>query len=301
MIRKLFEKGDEPRSATIGIVGLGLIGGSFAKAYKAKAPDFKVYAINRTRSTLQKAIDEGVVDGILDEETIGRCDLIIINLFPEATIKYIEDNKQFFKPNTIVTDACGNKRGVCSEGFKLADSEDFCFIGAHPMAGTQFSGYDNARADMFDGASMILVPTLERELDITPKQEMIIMRLKTLLAPIGFGEYRVTDAATHDRMIAYTSQLGHVMASSYVRGDLALDSFGFTGGSFRDMTRVAYCNAEMWSELFIENSDNLTVEIDNLIRDLSLYRDAIASGDRDRLAGLLAEGSKRKETINKHE
>ena len=295
------DKNKGPKAGTIGLVGLGLIGGSFAKAYKTRAPRFKVYAANRTKSTLQKAIDEGFVDGVLDENTIPECDLIIISLFPQAAIKYIEENKQFFKPNTIVADACGNKRGICREGFKLAEDEDFCFIGAHPMAGTQFSGYDNSKADMFTGSSIVLVPTLDSEFDITPKHEMIISRLRTLLAPIGFGEYRVTDAATHDMMIAYTSQLGHVIASSYIRNPLATESDGFVGGSFRDMTRIAYCNSAMWSELFLENKDNLVPAIDSLIEELGKFRNTISQGDYDGLKKLLEEGSKRKEKISSNE
>ena len=290
-----------PEGATIGLVGLGLIGGSFAKAYKAKAPKFKVYATNRTKSTLQRAIDEGVVDKVLDEETIGECDLIIINLFPEAAIRYIDEHKQYFKPNTIVTDACGNKRGICKEGFRLAEDEDFCFIGAHPMAGTQYSGYDNSKADMFEGSSIVLVPTLEHESDITPRHEMIISRMRTLLSPIGFGEYRVTDAATHDKIIAYTSQLGHVIASSYMKNPSVFESYGFTGGSWRDMTRIAYCNTPMWTELFIENRDNLTKEIDLLIKELVKFRDAIDRSDHDKLAELLDEGRVRKEQTETHE
>ena len=296
-----FDKNSGPKGGTIGIVGLGLIGGSFAKAYKTRAPKFKVYATNRTKTTLQRAIDDGFADGVLDENTIQECDLILINLFPEAAINYIKENKKFFKPNTIVADTCGNKRGICKEGFALAEDEDFCFIGAHPMAGTQFSGYMNSKAEMFDGSSLVLVPTLKSELDITPKQEMIISRLRTLLAPIGFGEYRVTDAATHDRIIAYTSQLGHVIASSYIKDPIALESYGFTGGSFRDMTRIAYCNSAMWSELFIENKDNLTKEIDFMIGELKKYRDVIEAEDREKLIEMLDDGSMRKEEADRHE
>ncbi|SCW63883.1 prephenate dehydrogenase [Ruminococcaceae bacterium YRB3002] len=296
-----FDRKSGPKGGTIGLVGLGLIGGSFAKAYKTRAPQFTVYATNRTKSTLQRAIDEGFADGVLDENTIPECDLILINLFPEAAIKYISENKQFFKPNTIVADTCGNKRGICEAGFRLAEDEDFCFIGAHPMAGTQFSGYGNSKEDMFDGSSLVLVPTLHSEFDITPRHEMIISRLRTLLAPIGFGEYRVTDAATHDRMIAYTSQLGHIMASSYVRNPAALESYGFKGGSWRDMTRIAYCNSAMWSELFIENKDNLTVEIDNLISELQKFRRVIDESDSETLKALLEEGSRRKEMTDHNE
>ena len=310
MLRDRFEKFElpfdldrnkGPKGGTIGLVGLGLIGGSFAKAYKARAPEFKVYAINRTKSTLQRAIDEGVVDGVLDENTIPECDLILINLFPEAAIKYIDEHKQYFKPNTIVADTCGNKRGICKEGFRLAEDEDFCFIGAHPMAGTQFSGYANSKEDMFVGSSLVLVPTLQSEFDITPRHEMIISRLRTLLSPIGFGEYRVTDAATHDRMIAYTSQLGHIMASCYIRNPAALESYGFRGGSWRDMTRIAYCNSAMWSELFIENKDNLTYEIDNLISELERFKTYIAAGDKDKLVLMLDEGTRRKEMTDSDE
>lgn len=275
------------KNINVGIVGLGLIGASFAKGFKAKEPSVKVYAANRTKTVLDKALAEKAIDGILDEGTIPCCDLIILGLYPELCVRFLEKNKDLISKSCIVTDVCGTKAYICEEGFRIAAEKGFTFIGGHPMAGTQFSGYDYARADMFEGSSMILVPGKEDD----PGSG----RLKEMLAPLGFGMFAVTDAAEHDRIIAYTSQMAHVLANAYIKSPTLKSSTGFTGGSFRDMTRVAYLNPGMWTELFMANRENLIDEIGYAIDNLSKVRDALRDSDPDMLYKLLEDGSRRKE------
>lgn len=281
---------------TVGIVGLGLIGASFARGFKKHVPEAVVLGANRSEATLEKAIAEGSVDGRLDKDTIGRCDLIIIALYPEAGIKYLEENAPLISKNAIVTDCCGLKRAICEAGFALAAKYGFTFIGGHPMAGTQFSGYDNSKADMFINASMILVPDPEFE-----SGEEKLGKIKDMLKGLKFGRFVITTPENHDRMIAMTSQMAHLVSSCYVKSPGAEESGGFTGGSFQDLTRVAYLNAGMWTELFLENKDNLLMYVEAMQTELEKYRKAISSDDADELYRLLDEGSKIKERVLKNE
>lgn len=275
------------KNLNVGIAGLGLIGASFAKGFKKREPSVKIYAANRTKSVLDKAQEEHVIDGVLNEETIPSCDLIILALYPELCVSFLEKNKSLISKDCIVTDVCGTKGYICEEGFRIARGNGFSFVGGHPMAGTQFSGYDRADADMFEGSSMIIVP--EKETDPAAG------RLKEMLAPLGFRMFAVTNAAEHDRIIAYTSQMAHVLANVYIMSPTLESSTGFTGGSFRDMTRVAYLNPGMWTELFMANRTNLIDEIDHVAGSLSKIREALEASDPDKLYKLLEEGSRRKE------
>ena len=279
---------------TVGIEGLGLIGASFARGFKKRCREVTVLADNRTRATLDKALDEGTVDGILDKDSIGSVDLLIVALYPEAAVKYLEDMAPLISADTIVTDVCGLKRYICKEGFRLADEYGFTFIGGHPMAGTQFSGYDNSKADMFVNASMILVPDPSKDGNsVLGKLETI----KEMLGKLEFGRFVITTPENHDRMIAMTSQMAHLVSSCYVKSPGAEEAEGFTGGSFQDLTRVAYLNAGMWTELFMENQDYLLAEIEAVQKELERYRAAIAASDSEELYKLLDEGSKIKERI----
>ncbi|MCR5616373.1 MAG: prephenate dehydrogenase [Saccharofermentans sp.] len=281
---------------TVGIEGLGLIGASFAKGFKKRCKDVTVLADNRTRATLDKAIEDGNVDGVLDKDSIASCDILILALYPEASVKYLEEIAPYISKDTIVTDCCGLKRYICKEGFRLADEYGFTYIGGHPMAGTQYSGYDNSKADMFVNASMILVPDPSKdEADIADKLEAA----KDMLGKLEFGRFVITTPENHDRMIAMTSQMAHLVSSCYVKSPGAEEAEGFTGGSFQDLTRVAYLNAGMWTELFLENSDYLLAEIEAVQRELESYRAAIAAADSDELYRLLDEGSRIKERILK--
>ena len=279
---------------TVGIEGLGLIGASFARGFKKRCREVTVLADNRTRATLDKALDEGTVDGILDKDNIGSVDLLIVALYPEAAVRYLEEMAPLISADTIVTDVCGLKRYICKEGFRLADEYGFTFIGGHPMAGTQFSGYDNSKADMFVNASMILVP------DPTKDGNSVLGKLETIKEMLGkleFGRFVITTPENHDRMIAMTSQMAHLVSSCYVKSPGAEEAEGFTGGSFQDLTRVAYLNAGMWTELFMENQDYLLAEIEAVQKELERYRAAIAASDSEELYKLLDEGSKIKERI----
>lgn len=279
----------------IGIAGLGLIGGSIAKAYREFAREnkveYKIYGYNRNRSIVDFAILEGTVDGFLDESTIGKCDLIFVGLYPVSTIEYMEKIAPFVNKDAIVMDLCGTKGQVCAAGFALAEKYGFTFVGGHPMAGTHHSGYKYSKATMFKGAPMVIVP---------PKFDDIAFfdRIKKLLAPAGFGKYSFTTAEEHDRMIAFTSQLAHVVSNAYVKSPTARNHKGFSAGSYKDMTRVAWLNEAMWTELFFENKEPLLYEIDNIIGSLTEYRDALESGDRDRMRDILREGRIAKEEID---
>lgn len=279
---------------TVGIEGLGLIGASFARGFKKRCREVTVLADNRTRATLNKALDEGTVDGVLDKDSIGSVDLLIVALYPEAAVRYLEEMAPLISADTIVTDVCGLKRYICKEGFRLADEYGFTFIGGHPMAGTQFSGYDNSKADMFVNASMILVPDPSKDGNsVLDKLETI----KEMLGKLEFGRFVITTPENHDRMIAMTSQMAHLVSSCYVKSPGAEEAEGFTGGSFQDLTRVAYLNAGMWTELFMENQDYLLAEIEAVQKELERYRAAIAASDSEELYKLLDEGSKIKERI----
>ena len=279
---------------TVGIEGLGLIGASFARGFKKRCREVTVLADNRTSATLDKALDEGTVDGVLDKDSIGSVDLLIVALYPEAAVRYLEDMAPLISADTIVTDVCGLKRYICKEGFRLADEYGFTFIGGHPMAGTQFSGYDNSKADMFVNASMILVPDPSKDGNsVLGKLETI----KEMLGKLEFGRFVITTPENHDRMIAMTSQMAHLVSSCYVKSPGAEEAEGFTGGSFQDLTRVAYLNAGMWTELFMENQDYLLAEIEAVQKELERYRAAIAASDSEELYKLLDEGSKIKERI----
>ncbi|MBO4603745.1 MAG: prephenate dehydrogenase/arogenate dehydrogenase family protein [Clostridiales bacterium] len=277
----------------VGIVGLGLIGGSFAKGYRKNDPDCTIYADNRTGAVTDKAIAEGVVDAPLDESTIALCDIIVISLYTDAAVRWLSDHADLIAGSTVVVDACGIKRRICREGNAIAKASrnGFRFIGGHPMAGTEKSGYDNSLDDLYEGASMILVPEDQSD-------SSLIDRAKELLAPLKFGMFVVTDPDHHDRMIAYTSQMMHVMANSIVKNDKCEFVPGFTGGSFQDMTRVAFLNPSMWTELFMNNKDYLLADIENEIEELGKYKAAIEAGDEETLTALLADGSHRREGLD---
>ncbi len=271
-----------------GVVGLGLIGGSFAKAYHETGAT--VYAWNRNRSVLDFAMISGNVDAELTEQNAAECDIIIVALYPEASIAWLEKMAPYFGKHPLVMDACGTKRNICEAGFALAEEHGFTFVGGHPMAGTQYAGFKYARADMFRGAPMVVVPPVFDDIELFD-------RVKKLLQPLGFGRYSITNAEDHDNMIAFTSQLSHIIAGSYIKSPSAGRQKGFAGGSFRDMTRVAYLNPNMWAEIFLDNRDCLLPEVDGLIERLTAYRDAIRDKDLPELTALLEEGRKRKEEL----
>lgn len=269
----------------VGVVGLGLIGGSFARALHGAGTE--VYVWNRTRSTLDLALVDAA-DGELDDDTVGTCELIVLTTYPGHSVSWLAEHAHLVSPDAVVIDACGTKRSLCAACRAIADEHGFTFVGAHPMAGTQFSGYGRSRADMFCGAPLVLCPPPGAD----PVESVALMhRIKDLLAPCGFGSVTVATPEEHDVEIAYTSQLAHLVSSAYVKSPRALSQKGFSAGSWRDLTRVASLNAPMWRELFLDNADNLLVEVDEIMGHLADYRDALARRDGERLEELLEEGT----------
>ncbi len=273
----------------VGIVGLGLIGGSFAWAYHNDG--HQVLAWNRTRSVLDFAMLSGAVDGELTEENAGDCDLILVTLYPQAAIDYIDKMGPHFGRKPLVMDCCGTKRVVCSACFPIAERDGFTYIGAHPMAGTHNSGFKYAKGTMYKGAPMVIVPPRYDDIEL-------LGRVKELLAPAGFGRISVTTAEKHDQMIAFTSQMAHVVSNAYIKSPTARIHKGFSAGSYKDLTRVAWLNAPMWAELFMENKDFLLNELDLFINSLTQYRDAMTNDDMPELIRLLDEGRRLKEEVD---
>ena len=273
----------------VGILGLGLIGGSLARAYAMEG--HTVYATQRNENMLSFAMLAGAVHGKLSEETIPSCDLILLAIYPEGSAAWLEKHAHLVKKDALVIDCCGVKREICSRCFPLAEKYSFIFVGGHPMAGSQFSGFKYSRADLFVGAPMVLVPPVFDDISL-------LNRVKDALKPCGFGSYSVTTAEDHDRMIAFTSQMPHILSNAFIKSPTAGQHKGFSAGSYKDLTRVAWLNAPMWSELFLENTDFLLGELDFYIESLQAYRNALADGDRQTLTALLEEGKKRKEEVD---
>lgn len=276
---------------TVGVVGLGLIGGSVAKAYKAAG--YRVLGADRDTKILGFARLAGVIDEVLEPETnLGQCDLVFLAAYPGAVIEYVKENAGRFNKDGLVMDCCGVKKAVCEACFPVAEEYGFTFVGGHPMAGTERSGLKVSRADLFQGASMVVVPPVFDDI-------RLLARVKEALKPMGFARFKITRADHHDQMIAYTSQLSHIASNAFVKSPSALEEEGYSGGSFRDLTRVAYLNEKMWTELFMYNKEALLTELDILLGSLQEYRDAIAAEDRETLEQLLRDGRERKEELEK--
>lgn len=274
---------------TVGICGLGLIGGSMAKAYKSAG--HTVLGFDKNNAALGYASLAGITDGTLDSSTVAHCDLIFIALYPQTAVKYLEEIAPIVNKDAVVIDLCGTKKKICEAGFRLAEKHGFTFVGGHPMAGTQYSGIKYSKESLFKNAPMVLVPSKCDDI-------YFLDRIKQLLAPAMFGKITVTTAEKHDAMIAFTSQLAHVVSNAYVKSPTAQDHKGFSAGSYKDMTRVAWLNEFMWSELFLENKEPLLFEIDSIIKSLTEYRDAIASDDAEALTALLRDGRIAKEMVD---
>ena len=286
-----------PRCA--GIVGLGLIGGSFARGYAQAG--VRVLAWDPDEDVMMAA-SMGTVSGELNDETLGECDIIVLACYPEACIEWLAAHAQALADATdteaimgpVVIDTVGIKGIVCERAFNLARENGFYFVGAHPMAGTQFSGYAHSRADLFEGAPLVLVPPA---VDDSLKLELL-SQVREMVRPLGFGKFSVTSAEEHDHVIAFTSQLAHVVSNAYVKSPTAQEHHGFSAGSYRDLTRVAHLNASMWAELMTDNAEYLSQELTYLIDSLVAYRDALEKKDEEQLKELLAEGDRIKRALD---
>ncbi len=274
---------------TVGVVGLGLIGGSMARAYKSDG--CTVFGADINTASLGYALLSGIIDEELTRDNIGKCELLFIALYPEESEKYLEENAELISESATVIDLCGTKRRICEKGFTLAEKHGFTFVGGHPMAGTQFSGIKYSRKDLFRGAPMVIVP---------PRFDDIVLldNIKKILSPALFGSISVTTAEKHDEMIAFTSQLAHVVSNAYIKSETAKNHGGFSAGSYKDMTRVAWLNERMWTELFSENSDYLIKELSYIINSLTEYKTALENNDNETLMALLKEGREMKEKID---
>jgi len=273
----------------VGILGLGLIGGSLARAYALAG--HTVYAIQRDESMLSFAMLSGAVHGRLTEQTVPECDLLLLAIYPDGCATWLENHAHLISKDALVIDCCGVKREICERCFPIAEKYGFTFVGGHPMAGSQFSGFKYSRATLFKGAPMVLVPPVFDDI-------VLLDRVKEALAPCEFGRYSVTTAAEHDKMIAFTSQMPHIVSNAFIKSPTAQNHKGFSAGSYKDMTRVAWLNPQMWAELFLENQDYVLEELEFYIESLTAYRDAIAANDMDKLVALLDEGKKCKEAVD---
>lgn len=276
---------------TVGIVGLGLIGGSFAKAYHNAG--HTVLAADTDRSVLAFAGISGAVNGELTQENISQCSLVLVCVYPQAAIDFMNSMGPFIGPGPVVIDCCGTKREVMRGGLECARKHGFTYLGGHPMAGTQYSGFKYSRADLFHGAPMVIVPPDFSDI-------VLLSRIKALLEPAGFSRLSVTTAEAHDRMIAFTSQLAHVVSNAYIKSPTASEHSGFSAGSYKDLTRVAWLNPDMWAELFLENKEHLLFELHTIIDNLTAYATAMEQEDFATLRQLLEDGRRIKEEVDGH-
>lgn len=273
----------------VGILGLGLIGGSLARAYAKNG--HTVFAAEQDESMFEFAKLAGIVCNKLDPSTIPLCDLILPAIYAGGSASWLEDNAKYIRKGSLVIDCCGIKQEICKCGFALAEQYGFIFIGGHPMAGSHHAGFKYSRSNLFQGAPMVLVP---------PKFDdpMLLERAKMALAPCNFGSFSITTAQAHDKMIAFTSQMPHIVSNAYIKSPTAQSHKGFSAGSYKDLTRVAWLNPQMWAELFLSNKENILNELDFYINSLCEYKQAIESNDEERLIAILDEGRKRKEEVD---
>jgi len=276
---------------TVGIVGLGLIGGSLARAIRANTAH-TVLGADLSRPVIYRAKLMEIIHDELTEDRVGECDVIILALYPKDTVEWVKTHALVIKKDAVVVDCAGVKTAVCEECWAAAEGKEFTFIGGHPMEGMAKLGFENSRRDMFVNASMIFVPGKDVTIETLKK-------LKDIFDAIGFTHYEIATPDRHDRIIALTSQLAHVVSSAYVKSETAEEYLGFSAGSFRDMTRVAFLNEKMWAELFLLNREHLSVEIEGLVERLNDYNEAIKNGDEERLTALLREGREAKTSLDR--
>ncbi|MBQ5684902.1 MAG: prephenate dehydrogenase [Clostridia bacterium] len=267
---------------TVGIVGLGLIGGSMARSVK-KHTIATVYGHDISPEAMALATESGAIDAPLTRETLQECDLLLIAIAPRSLVKWVEDHADAIPTTTILVDLCGVKRYIYKHIAPLARENGFLYVGGHPMAGKEVSGFANSDRELYRDASMILCP------DETADDESIDT-LKAFFLSLGFGEIVFSTPEEHDRIIAYTSQLAHAASSAYIKSPTSRQRMGFTAGSYKDMTRVARLDPEMWTQLFMVNRDHMIDELQELVDNLTGYLDALKADDPAQLKKLLEEG-----------
>lgn len=273
----------------VGILGLGLIGGSMARAY-AKA-GHQVFACEQDETIQSFAQLSGAVQAPLTEENLGQCDLVLLAIYPDGSASYLEKHAHLISPNALVMDLCGIKEEICSRCFPLAEKYGFTFVGGHPMAGSHYSGFKYSRSNLFQGAPMVLVPPRFDDM-------ALLDRVKQMLSSCNFGAFSICTAQEHDKLIAFTSQMPHILSNAFIKSPTALEHKGFSAGSYKDLTRVAWLNPQMWAELCMENRENVLFELDTYLEGLQRYRTALKERDIETFTALLEEGRRRKEEVD---
>lgn len=279
---------EEELSLRVGIVGLGLIGGSLAKAFR-EYTNCTVWGFDRDPAVLDSALSCGAIDFAGAFDDLGRLDLLILALYPQAAVAFVQEHGAKLSRSCLVTDTCGIKTKVCADLSALAREYGFRFAGSHPMAGREKVGFAASEASLFRGASYLITPCGASEEDVS--------LLRRTAEALGFGRCVVTTPEEHDRMIAFTSQVPHALACAYVLSPQCPGHKGFSAGSYRDVSRVANINETLWTELFLSNAEPLAQELDTLIANLSAVRDAVREGDGERLSSLLRQGRLVKEAL----
>ncbi len=270
----------------IGIVGLGLIGGSMAKSIK-KRTGHSVYGVDLDQETMALARMCGAIDAALTPQTLSKCHIILLAVRPGAAVRWTQEHAPEISASAILVDLCGVKRTVVKQITPIARRFGFTYVGGHPMAGRERGGFVSSTEDLYVGASMILTPDQETD----PGR---LETLKTFFLDLGFAGLTFSTPEEHDRIIAFTSQLAHIVSSSYVKSPEAQRRRGFSAGSFQDMTRVARLDEDMWTELFLDDADYLTKELDELIGHLEEYARALKARDEEGLRALLRDGREKK-------
>jgi prephenate dehydrogenase len=265
---------------------MGLIGGSYCKALSARTRH-QVWGMNRSKKVIADALACGAIEKEATLEDLAKSDLVIVGYHPELTIRFLNENAAYLPKNGVVMDTCGVKKSIIEGTKEALAAQGVTFVGVHPMAGREFSGFDYATEDLYDGASLIITKTEDTKPDA-------IALIERISYEIGFGRVVITDAVTHDATIAFTSQIAHVLSNAYVKSPTLYSESGFSAGSFKDLSRVAMLNADMWTELFFMNRIPLLFEVQSLIYHLQQYCDALESSDREKMHRLLSDGTDRK-------
>lgn len=270
----------------IAVIGLGLIGGSIAKALKQNTAH-TVTGFDRDEDTLLDALSLGAIDRTGTPALLREADVVYVCLYPEAVAEFLKTHGGRFRADCVVTDTCGVKGGVSEVCAEIARENGFSYVGGHPMAGKERSGFAASEAGLFFGASYILTPL--------GAPEGAVETLSSLAESMGFGCVKITSPAHHDRMIAFTSQVPHVLACAYVMSPACDTHGGFSAGSYRDVSRVAKINAPLWADLFLYNRAALSAELSELSANIEKIKAAVDSADREALTALLQTARDRKE------
>lgn len=276
------------------IVGLGLLGGSYAKALKKQG--YTVEAVTRSRDTIDYALENGIIDNgaaCPDPAMIGRADVVVLAMYPQTLIDWVRDNQQYFKPGALITDVTGVKSCVV-EPVQTMLREDVEFIAAHPMAGRETLGVRNADEKIFRGANYIVTPTDKN----TPEA---IQACEELGRVLGFARISRLSPAKHDEMIGFVSQLTHAIAVALMTCNDIEGLEKYTGDSFRDLTRIAKINDEMWSELFLANRPALLEQMDAFAAQFAKMREQLAAEDVESMREVMRRSTLRRKALEKHD